>query len=231
MWLYVKYLPVSVFGLRPSNTTSSGGKSLMCPTPYAMKLALIDRIIRTEGEAPTRVLFPLIRDLEMFLRVPEVVAVNRTFQKIQRPAGGKEEVWNSTIAQREFCFHMGEMTIAMAVQEDSLQTATLRHAFTAINYFGRRGGFFQWDGDVLEIDPPHENNGFVNLSASDAPGTLSVGFLQRMDDIVPEATFDDISIWNPKAKGGRRSYTVILPYELARHGAGHTVYRRNRGAL
>ncbi len=229
MWLYVNYVPVSAFGLRPSNTTASGGKSLVCPTPYALKLALIDRIIRAEGETQTRALFPVIRDLEVFLRVPGAVAVNRTFQKVLRPTADKEQVWGSTIAQREFCFHAGEMTVAIALEDDA-SAATLRRAFTAVNYFGRRGGFFQWIGDGLDATAPDQGDGFVNLSAGSAGG-LSLGFLQRMDDIMPGATFDDISIWNPKAKGARRSYTVTVPYVLVRHGAGHTVYERHRGGV
>jgi hypothetical protein len=228
MWLYTDYTPVTAFGLRPSNTTASGGKSLLCPTPYAVKMALIDRMIRDDGLERARGQFASVRDLALHVRVPDAVAVNRTFQKVQRPAS-KEEVWISTIAQREYCFHAGAMTLAIEAHDDAL-LHTLRLAFTGINYFGRRGGFFQWSGDSVSDRPPTAGE-FVNLSVQQTAGALAIGFLQRMDDMEPDATFDDVSIWNPKGKGGRRSYTVLLPYELARHGAGHTIYTRRGGGI
>jgi hypothetical protein len=84
MWLYLDYEPVSAFGLRPSNTTSSGGKSLVCPTPYAIKMALLDRLIRLRGLDTVQALFPQVRDLPIHIRLPLAVAVNRTFQKVLR---------------------------------------------------------------------------------------------------------------------------------------------------
>ncbi|NUQ05475.1 MAG: hypothetical protein HUU31_16420 [Anaerolineae bacterium] len=221
MWRYVDYLPVTAFGLRPSNTTASGGKSLICPTPYAIKMALLDRLLRADGEGAGRALFPLIRDLALYIRVPDVVAVNRTFQKVLRPSSKKDELWTRTIAQREFCFHGGVMTFAMPVSEIAGAEERLSRLFAEVGYFGRRGSFFQWAGETWRDAPPGER--FVEASRGARMG-LSPGFLQRMDDMLPEATFDDISVFNSKAKGARTSYTVVYPYVLKSHGAGYTVY-------
>ncbi len=230
MWRYVDYLPITAFGLRPSNTTASGGKSLICPTPYAIKMALLDRLLRADGEDAGRALFATIRDLTIYLRVPLAVAVNRTFQKVLRPASGKGELWISTIAQREYCFHGGEMSLAMATSGDDASDERLSRLFAEIEYFGRRGGFFQWTGENFSESPPSREDDFVNI-CRDAVYGLSPGFLQRMDDMLPNASFDDISVFNPKAKGGRTSYTVVLPYVLASHGSSYTVYSRpSRGA-
>ncbi|NDJ54425.1 MAG: hypothetical protein GYB68_15250 [Chloroflexi bacterium] len=175
-----------------------------------------------------RTLFALVRYLPLCVRAPDVVAINRTFQKVQRP-GGKDQLWIPTIAQREFCFHAGDMTLATELPGDETAVDALRRAFTAINYFGRRGGFFQWMGDDLRDEAPARAAEFVDLTRRDGRTPdmlLAPGFLQRMDDIVSEASFDDVSIWNPRAKGGRRSYTVVIPYTLMRHGAGYTIYER-----
>ena len=46
MWLIAEYQPVSLFSLKNSLATSSGGKSLLVPTPYAFKMALLDAACR-----------------------------------------------------------------------------------------------------------------------------------------------------------------------------------------
>jgi hypothetical protein len=223
MWGIITYEPVAAFGLRPSNTTANGGKSLVCPTPYAVKMALLDRLIRQYGEATVQVIFPVVRDLTLSIRVPLAVAVNRTFQKVQRLDNpSKGSVWKSTISQREFCIFAGDLTLAITLPDDADIRDRLRAAFTAINYFGRRGSFMQWANETLQVDRPAD---YIDLSRN-APSELRVGFLQRMDDMLPDASFEDVSVLNPKAKGGRISYTVTLPYKLSHHGANHTVYER-----
>lgn len=219
MWLFVDYEPVAAFGLRPSNTTSSGGKSLLVPTPYAIKMALLDRMIRYGGLDYGIDQFPMVRDLTIWLRVPHAVSVNRTFQKVLRPAKGG---WNETIAQREYVFHAGMIELALGDVENSFAD-DLAFILPAINYFGRKGGFMQYSGHTVQPDAPALTDGYVNLCAeSDA---LSFGFLQRMDDMHADASFEDVSVFDkPRSDGGRISYNVILPYQLVHHGYNHTVY-------
>lgn len=226
MWLYVEYEPVTAFGLRPSNTTANGGKTLLCPTPYAIKMALLDRLIRLAGEAETRAHFTQIRDLGFYVQVPLAVAVNRTFQKVLRGWDNKTAKWTSTISQREYCFHTGALALAVEVLADDAVIGLLTQLFSTVNYFGRRGGFMQMvNMAVTEEGPPDT---FINLSRTRETQILG-GFLQRMDDMMPDAAFDDVSVFNPKAKGARLSYTVSIPYFLVYHGPNHTVYARQEG--
>jgi hypothetical protein len=240
MWLVVDYEPVSAFGLRPSNTTANGGKSLICPTPYAMKMGLLDRIIRFGGEEYGREVFPIIRDLQFYIKLPMATAINRTFQRIQDyksskkdnednedEAGEQSKFWKSSISQREYCFQTGLLRIATETTPEFGDV--LLQAFSAINYFGRKGSFMQLVG--YEPNTPFLPEGFVNVSQPTSG--LQRGFLQRMDDmehITGEGkkqrpiVFDDVSVLNPKASGARRSYTVVFPYELAYNGQNHTVY-------
>ena len=45
MWLAVSYQPTSLFSLKLSSATNSAGKSLPVPSPYAVKMALLNAII------------------------------------------------------------------------------------------------------------------------------------------------------------------------------------------
>jgi hypothetical protein len=49
MWLIADYQPVTLFSLKNSLATSSGGKSLLVPTPCAFKMALLDAACRVWG--------------------------------------------------------------------------------------------------------------------------------------------------------------------------------------
>lgn len=223
MWMYIEYEPVAAFGLRPSNTTSNGGKSLICPTPYAIKMALLDRIIRLRGLGTAQAIFPSLRDLPIFVEAPLAVSVNRTFQKVLRGYDAKVRQWTSTITQREFVFYAGQFRLAIPIDGDDIANLLLE-GFVAINYFGRRGSFFQMTNFILSDENPASLPTFVNASQQSIGNTL--GFLQRMDDMETGASFDDVSVFNPKANGARRSYTVAFPYMLDHHGVNHTIYRR-----
>ena len=45
-WLVFTYLPTAVFSLKISMATSSVGKTLVVPTPYAVKMAFVDAAFR-----------------------------------------------------------------------------------------------------------------------------------------------------------------------------------------
>src|SRR5205807_935660 len=71
MWYVATYQQVALFSLRQSLSTSSGGKTLLVPTPFALKMALLDVAIRTLGKEQAALLFPYIRDLRIAVLLPE----------------------------------------------------------------------------------------------------------------------------------------------------------------
>jgi len=217
MIVIAEFEPVTTFELRPSNTTKSGGKTLLCPTPYAVRMALLGRMIRLNGVQYTLDRFDIIRDMTVAMQPPSAVAINRTFQKIIRPPF-KDGKWTPTIAMREFCIHAGALRIAFDVPDDFLLDLT--STLSAVNYFGQRGSFFQLVDLVEEQEIP---SGFVDVTRPTE--FLQLGFLQRMDDMQADAKFDDVNVFR-KSTGGRRSYNVVFPYELDHNGHNHSIWRR-----
>lgn len=222
MNVWLAYEPISTFELRPSNTTKTGGKTLLCPTPYAIRMALLDRLIRLNGIDAGFDLFPIVRDMGIALKPPMSVAINRTFQKILRPPF-KDGEWKSTIAMREFCVHAGWMEMVLGLPDEAVEEIIT--AAVAVNYFGQRGSFFQVV-DWAELDDVPSD--FVDITRPTEG--LQMGYLQRMDDMLPDATFGEINTLQPDGKrnriGARHSYNVVFPYELAHHAANHTVWQR-----
>lgn len=42
LWVTARLTVNTFFSLRPASSTSSGGKTLLTPTPFALKMALLD---------------------------------------------------------------------------------------------------------------------------------------------------------------------------------------------
>ena len=76
MWIVARYLPVAPFSLKPAAATSSGGKTLLIPTPYAIKMALLDVAIRTSGIEEGERLFPFLRDLAVSEEVESMLLLD-----------------------------------------------------------------------------------------------------------------------------------------------------------
>jgi CRISPR/Cas system-associated protein Cas5 (RAMP superfamily) len=148
-WLIASYIPTTLFSLKSSYSTSSGGKSLFVPTPYACKLAMVDAAYRVEGETLAKWLFNIIKHRQIRFKPPKHLTVNHTFVKIKREPKEKKpgKPYISSIAFREFCYYNGDLQIAINI--DGLSTEevdkivlTLAH----INYFGKRGSLVQYTG-------------------------------------------------------------------------------------
>lgn len=148
-WLILTYLPVSLFSLRTTYSTSSGGKTLLVPTPYTYKLALVAAGFRVGKEKLAREIFDLTKSLDVRFSPPEHLTVNHTFIKIRREPKEKtpERPFTSSISFREFCYFQGDIKIAVDVTgktTDEIHRLVFLSAH--INYFGKQGSFFQFKG-------------------------------------------------------------------------------------
>lgn len=137
-WVSVRYHPASFFSLRPAQATASGGKTLLIPTGFAMKMALLNASIQLEGVAEGERRFTIIRDLRIALRLPSSITVLKSFAKIRRPvefkdAATREEKieklsairqypYQSTIAYRELV-QLGDPTLGIEACEVELACA------------------------------------------------------------------------------------------------------------
>jgi hypothetical protein len=242
MWTIAEYQPTAFFSLRPHTSTTSGGKSLIVPTPFAVKMALLDAAIRTEGLARGQALFPAIRDLQIAARLPQRIVVNNTFTRILRLKEVKtrasekkaavaravaEQQWpfQKTIAFREYIQFGGPLALAFqGVAPDDL-TPLLVH----VNYLGKRGGFMQ----LLHAPEMAEElpAGFTVLTKG-VNGAFPLGVLQMVDDCGKSLTFDKANIYDRSRRSrikvgeDRIFHHVVLPYRPARSSRGFTLYER-----
>ena len=239
MWWITTYEPVTMFSLKAAAATSTGGKSLLLPTPFSFKMALLNTVIQLEGiDAGTR-LWPAIRDGKMAILGPAQIAVNNTFTRILKPSRGQLlpdpdtgilQVMGRSIGFREYVQWHGETQIAFEPSNEADEDWALWT--TNIHYLGKRGGFIQATGQLDKAEKlPQE---FVFLDEGEERGERFPldGTLQVMDDCGSNLSFDEVNIYSSKTMrlGTHRVLRpVILPYRMARSSRGYTLYERFEG--
>lgn len=242
-WLICQYTPVTLFSLRSTYATSKGGKTLLVPTPYAVKMALIDACFRAfpaqDAESAARNVFNQVKAQAVRVMPPEECIVQNTFLRILQPARDAEDGEGSsgpftrTIAYREFVFFKGTMEVAIGTSESSAEVEFL---LPHINYFGKRGS--QWQ--FLDCHK-HSGNlppGFSMIASEigqqpfDIVGRYRV--TEYLDDFGPKLCsakdgFERISTYhNGDVKLGehRILQSTLLPYERKAASRHFTHYRR-----
>lgn len=231
MWLIAEYEAASLFSLKLSSATASGGKTLLVPTPFAIKMALLDAACRIHGVAVAKKEWEQIRDLSIAIRPAEHVVVTNLFQKVLKPRRGEMSLndpdagpFQKTIGYREYVQWVGALGVAFDIGEE--QVAWLSELLLNVNYLGKRGGFVQLLPPIQTIHALPTN--FV--AATNTPSAFAInGTLQVLDDCAPSLTFAQANIYEQKEKPGKGRITrhIVLPnYRLTRSSKSFSLYER-----
>jgi hypothetical protein len=248
MWLTAVFHQVSLFSLKPPDATSTGGRSLLVPTPFSIKMALLDVALRLYGQKTGAALFPIIRDLAVALSPPPQFVVNNCFVRIHKPRrgkssasepagdetgqedGGSDGPFIRSVAFREYVQYHGPLGVALSIS-DKQQAEQLAALIVQVTYFGKRGSLFQIDSPPRFVEALPPRHGYVQISSQSASVSRDVhAVLQVLDDCGPKLTFEQVDIYNDKrmAPGKDRIHThVMLPYRLMRSGRGFSLYERS----
>lgn len=232
MWLIASYEASALFTLKPATATASGGKTLLVPTPYAIKMALLDVACRLEGrEAAATAWDDWLGGLTVAVHPAAAVVVNNTFIKIlkprRRPAKpGSQHAgfFQHTITYREYAQLVGPFGIGLALSEEA-DPDRLARWLVNINYLGKRGSFIQLQGlPALADDLP---DGFIMIDGELDEFRLDA-VLTQLDD-TDQMDFDRADIYSGKriTLGKQRVLRhVALPYRAVASSRSYTYYRR-----
>jgi hypothetical protein len=223
-WLIYRYQPTALFALKTARATSTVGKTLLVPTPYAVKMAFLDAGLRAGLLLDAEAFVDALKNTTVQLGVPEEACVTGTIQKIrQEPKKPTpEQPYISNIALREIVFFRGALLVAF--DGSSCPNETLAIA-PAVNYFGKRGSFFQYEG-------------FEERTQLDATFTHAIHqlgevplrcHLATLDDFGPEANFDALNSYTatPIKRGRQRTWIeTTVPLGVHNVGSGFVHYKR-----
>jgi hypothetical protein len=228
-WLVLKYLPTSLFSLKISTATNKGGKTLFVPTPYSIKLAFVDAAFRTGGDELAKEIFSFIKGSDIRFSPPDRLYVLNTFIKILDESREVDsDPYQSTIAYREFCYFQGMLDIALSLENCTLRIREkLMEIAPHINYFGKRGSFFQYiNGRTISELPL----GFT-IKVSDSQGSIKgYNMVQPLDDLGElDCTdlFDRINTYSSKKieRGKHRIFVLTyIPYKIEKSSTNYTAY-------
>ncbi|HFC12622.1 MAG TPA: hypothetical protein ENJ56_07230 [Anaerolineae bacterium] len=240
-WLQATYQPTTLFSLKPSWATSSGGKSLLLPSPYALKMALLDVAIRVDGLISAESDWAWLRRLQIGIRLPEQFVVTNLFARIlrkkefkgkkadkvafiQQAIVGGNWPFQSSIGYREYVYYPAPMTLIIGCESHNL--VHVQRWLLNLTYLGKRGGFVQL------LTPPTvitDIGDFVQLTQTLEAFPLN-GLMQQLDDCDPKMKFDQANIYT-KSRPKRITRQVVLPYRLTKSSRTYSLYQRvpNRG--
>lgn len=240
MWIIAHYLPVSLFSLKPASATSSGGKTLLIPTPYALKMALLTAALRRYGLSGGEELFPRLRDLQVYLDPPAEMVVVKSFSKIrreikdkndlekaQRAREKKEYPLQSTIAYRDYVSYKGRFRLACQLTNADPLVSILPDLLLQINYLGKRGGFLQMLGQP-ETRAALPDDQFIHLTGEGWQDFETNRTLQMLDDCGPSLTFAKANIYDTAKivlHKDRVLRHIILPYQQIHSSRSYSWYQ------
>ncbi len=230
-WLTVTYQPVSLFSLKRSDATSMAGRSNLVPTPYAIKMALLKVLLESQGRQHQddfdqwiKTEFTWIRDLTIYIWPPERLIVNRNGYKLRYydQTADKADKTRPTLPMqdgfvfREWVYLQGHLQICCRAGN---HLAELEQLFTQINYFGKKGCFFQYLPDLKQ-----------ETSAPLFQTNLANGFtIQPMDDLGEKTTFNRINPFSTEKAQLDKDRVIksgFLPLKLIATSARYDIYER-----
>lgn len=232
-WLVVEYQPTSLFSLKSSQATSSVGVSLIIPTPYSIKMALVDAAFRAgmDREQDYDDLLRSLAKVELRIAPVPVAVVTNTFLKIRQESrdGDPSHPYGPAIAYREMVHLHGTWFWAfdLACGDDLLAERLVRLA-PYINYIGKRGSFIQYEGlhRCTGLGPQFTQPLKTGASWAVPPRA----HVRLLDDFGPEADLETLSSFTevrPKRDRHRKFISTIIPVGMVNTGPGFSEYRKD----
>lgn len=211
------YMPTTLFSLRDSACTASGAKSLFLPSPYAIKMAIINQVLTLEGYDyfnEHNDSFDIIKNLDVNYRVCGYFISNNCLIKIQKKRDQNSD-FNSTVSYREYIHASEPLEIIFDLDSDDGAIFLKKYLFR-INYFGKRGCYFQF---LRYSDSPSSPNvlSFDNHK-------IIPGIIQEYDDINKKMKFENVNSYS-KQTVIRDKKLLVIPLIRESFSKSYTKYK------
>lgn len=219
-WLILEYAQAAPFSLRLSVATTAAAMTALVPSPACFKLALVDAAFQVHAsEAAARRIFDLVKGLEVRVRVPAHVVVQKTFGRvlvpweppktkgadrrtaIQEDLSAQNYPFKRTISFIEIAYWSEPIKLAIRVDDAAVVVDEITRLAWSVRYLGKRASFVQLLGsELLDDAAVSDDAAFARRIDLMSPNERwPARFIQRpADDLSPGAEFDRVSVATPK---------------------------------
>ncbi len=224
-WVRAEIKFASFYSYRVPNLSPSFSLSSPVPSPAAIRLALVDAVIRHTGKVDEgKSIFEMVRSARLEVQPPERVAVMKFFLKRlkpEKPTKGKQASVIPSTGIREYCLPSGPMVLWLETDERQ----RIDEAFCWLRRLGTT--------DSLVYCSVGNGTPDTAVCAKRA-GSLSLktqNFMQRavftLNELKTDATFAQV---DPYAEGRRGQpfdkQLYVLPLVREQTGDNWVIYRR-----
>ncbi len=224
-WVRTEVKFASFYSYRVPNLSPSFSLSSPVPSPAAIRLALVDAVIRHTGKLNEgKSIFEVVRSARLEIEPPERVAIMKFFlkrMKPEKPTKGERAGLIPSTGVREYCLPSSPMVIWLETEE--------RERITEALCWLRRLG----TTDSLVFCSVGDGTPDMAVCARRADG-LSLktqNFMQRavftLNELKMDATFEQV---DPYAEGRRgqpfEKQLYVLPLVREQAGGNWVIYRR-----
>jgi hypothetical protein len=228
-WLVGRFEVVGLFSLKSSMATSSVGKTLLLPTPYAVKMALVDAGFRAGlSDEECGSLLAALADVPVRVAPTPAAVVTHTFVKIRQEPKRPDPAcpYISNIAYREVVHCQGEWRWAFDLEAMTAQVANwLMICLPHISYVGKRGSFIQFRGAERQMSLAQD---FAQpLDPGETLILPTSSHVTPLDDFGPEASLEVLNSYaasSPRRGRHRRFVQTVVPLGLVNTGPGFSEY-------
>ncbi len=225
-WVKADIRFAALYSYRVPDTSPSYAPCSPLPSPAAIRLALVDAVIRHTGSLEEgRRMFDGVRAAPLEIQPPEAVSVLKFFikrLKPEKPEKGKRTSVIESTGVREYCQFSGPITAWLHTEEPS----SVRQAFVWLRRLGTTDSL-AWC-TVVRAEPDTR----LCMRRVDSLPIASQNFARRavitLHELKPDAAFDQV---NPFFEGRRRAnpfrkQVYVLPLIFERAGENWVRYRR-----
>lgn len=224
-WLRADIEFAGFYSYRIPNLSPSFAICSPLPSPAAVRLALVDAVIRHTGSVDEgRITFELVKRAQLKLQPPSRIAVIKFFVKRlkpEKPVKGKRTTVLESTGVREYCLPSDSMVIWMETEDPDRMTR-------AFQWLRRLGTTDSLATCTVGTGLPDSSLCLTPLRALPLRAdTLRQRAVVTLHELKPDSGFDQV---NPYAEGktGRPFDAILYMLPLVREGAGQNwiVYRR-----
>lgn len=245
VYAVIRFHLVNLFSLRAAPTNAFAARTLPCPTPATLKLALLAKLI--ERDAPGQTVEEIaslaqqrldwLAPLRVGWAAPPLISISAVTLTILKEDNGKTPMIRS-VGMREYAHFEQPFGLALGPVTDDAFQADLAEALMRLRALGVAESLVQLLGPSEWHDEPPE--GFTWLTenttqdvASAAGVASEAGEAFVLDDLGRAPSFERLSlyrpveaIYTPRLGEDRRSHIVSLPLRQRQQNLSGRVLER-----